>query len=165
MASFLIAYATRNGSTQQVAEAISARLSELGSAAEMRPVDQVRSVEGFDAVVLGAPIYSGRWDPHADKFLRRHRGVLESLPVAIFALGPLSTTEEAFSRSRRQFSHSLAGFRWLAPISVKLFGGVDPPKRHGADRRDARDWAAIQAWADALPDALRLARAGHDHSP
>jgi len=94
-------------------------------------VDQVRSVEGFDAVVLGAPIYSGRWDPHADKFLRRHRGVLESLPVAIFALGPLSTTEEAFSRSRRQFSHSLRGLGGLRPFPSSCLAASIPqaPRR------------------------------------
>ncbi len=111
MASILIAYATRNGSTQQVAEAVRARLNEQGTAVEMRLVGEVRSVEGFDAVVLGAPIYSGRWDPHAVKFLKQHRRALESLPVAILALGPLNTTEEAFSRSRRQLSHSLAGLK------------------------------------------------------
>ena len=61
------------------------------------------------------------------KFLKQDRRALESLPVAILALGPLNTTEEAFSRSRRQLSHSLAGLQWLAPVSIELFGGADPP--------------------------------------
>jgi menaquinone-dependent protoporphyrinogen oxidase len=155
MASILIAYATRHGSTREVAEAISARLSERGAAIEMQLVAKVRSVEGFDAVVLGAPIYSGRWDPHAVKFLKRHRRKLESLPVAIFALGPRDTTDEAFTRSRGQLDRSLGHVAWLKPASVELFGGVDPPKRNRPDRRDARDWVAIYAWADALPEALQ----------
>jgi menaquinone-dependent protoporphyrinogen oxidase len=128
MASILIAYATRNGSTQQVAEATRARLSEHGAAVEMRLVGEVRSVDGFDAVVLGAPIYSGRWDPHAVKFLKQHQHTLESLPIAIFALGPLSTTEEAFARSRRQLDRSVEAFKWLTPVSIELFGGADPPQ-------------------------------------
>jgi menaquinone-dependent protoporphyrinogen oxidase len=124
-------------------------------------VGEIHSVEGFDAFVLGAPIYSGRWDHHASRFLKRHRRMLETLPVAIFALGPRDTSEEAFTRSRGQLDRSLGQVGWLRPNCVELFGGVDPPKRNRPDRRDARDWAAIRAWADALPDALHRGSVGH----
>ena len=53
----LVAYATRYGSTQEAAEAVAATLRERGLEAEVRPAREVRSLDGYNAVVLGAPLY------------------------------------------------------------------------------------------------------------
>src|SRR6478609_3853030 len=59
--SVLIAYATRSGSTGEVAEAIAAAMQEAGVPAEVLPVSQVTSLAGREAVILGAPIYIGKF--------------------------------------------------------------------------------------------------------
>ena len=51
-ASILIAYATRYGATPKVAETVGATLRERGFAVEVRRAWAVRSLDGFDAVVL-----------------------------------------------------------------------------------------------------------------
>src|SRR5579872_3686873 len=69
----LVAYATKNGSTQEVASAIAASLREHGAQVALLPARAVREpVAGYDLVVLGAPLYSGRWHRDARGFLRRH---------------------------------------------------------------------------------------------
>ncbi|HEX6383591.1 MAG TPA: flavodoxin domain-containing protein [Anaerolineae bacterium] len=54
-ASILVAYATRYGSTQEVAQVVAAMLREGGLEVEIQPMRKVRSLEGYRAVVLGAP--------------------------------------------------------------------------------------------------------------
>jgi menaquinone-dependent protoporphyrinogen oxidase len=163
VADVLVAYATKNGSTQQVAAAITAALREAGSQVTALPARGVRApVAGYELVVLGAPLYSGRWHRDAHRFLKRHRGELAAVPVAVFGMGPRSDTEEAWQRSRSQLDRALAKRGWLIPVAVTVFGGVDPPARRKGPRRDLRNWQAIHTWAtDTL---VAAARAGPDRS-
>jgi menaquinone-dependent protoporphyrinogen oxidase len=155
----LVTYATKYGSTREVAEAIAATLSAYGLQTEMRPAREVRSLDGYSAVVLGAALYIGRWHKDARRFLKRHRAALSRLPVAIFALGPLSTAEKEWQDARAQLDQTLATASWLAPVAVELFGGVINPAKlrfpfNHIPAGDARDWRAIRAWASELGAAF-----------
>lgn len=144
----LVAYATKNGSTQQVAEAITAALRESGTHVVIRPAGTVReSVAGYDLVVVGAPLYSGRWHRDAHRFLKRHRYELATVPVAVFGMGPRNDTAQAWQRSRAQLGRALAKHGWLSPVTVTVFGGVDPPRHGSQPRRDIRNWHTIHGWA------------------
>ena len=148
MVNVLMAYATKNGSTQQVAEVIAATLREHGSRVALLPARAVREpVTGYELVVLGAPLYSGRWHRDAHRFLRRHRRELSGVPVAVFGMGPRSDTEDAWRRSRAQLDRALAKRGWLGPVAVTVFGGVDPPGHGKRPRRDLRNWETIRGWA------------------
>jgi menaquinone-dependent protoporphyrinogen oxidase len=159
----LMAYATRHGSTRQVAEAVTAAMREAGAQVTALPARDVReSVAGYDLVVLGAPLYSGRWHRDAHRFLKRHRRALAAGCVAVFGMGPRDDTEDAWGRSRAQLDRALAKRAWLAPVAVTVFGGVDPPGRGKGPRRDLRNWRAIDTWAT---DTLAAtARTRQDHS-
>jgi menaquinone-dependent protoporphyrinogen oxidase len=155
----LVTYATKYGSTREVAEAIAATLSAYGLQTEMRPAREVRSLDGYSAVVLGAALYIGSWHKDARRFLRRHRAALSRLPVAIFALGPLSTAEKEWQDARAQLDQTLATASWLAPVAVELFGGAITPAKlrfpfNHMPAGDARDWTAIRAWASELGAAF-----------
>ena len=163
MMNILMAFATRNGSTEQVAGAITVALREGGAQVTALPARAVReSVAGYDLIILGAPLYSGRWHRDAHRFLKRHRRELAAVPVAVFGMGPRNDTEEAWRRSRAQLDRALAKRGWLTPVMVTVFGGVDPPGRGKRPQRDLRDWQAIHTWAtDTLVTA---ARGGQDRS-
>ena len=80
----LIAYATKCGSTAEVAEAVGEELASGGLDVDVRPTAQVDHVAEYSAVVVGCPIL---WaSPHSDAvgLLHRHRAVLARLPVAYF---------------------------------------------------------------------------------
>src|SRR5512139_1520307 len=96
--SILVATASRFGSTQEVAETIAAILRDTGLDVELRPMQEVKTVADYAAVVLGAAIYNTRWHPDAPRFLSQHQEALSRIPVAIFALGPLSTSAAAMQR-------------------------------------------------------------------
>ena len=48
----LVAYATRYGSTQQVAEEVATILRQSGLQVDVQPARQVKSVDGYRAVVV-----------------------------------------------------------------------------------------------------------------
>jgi menaquinone-dependent protoporphyrinogen oxidase len=160
-ADVLIVYASKHGSTEQVARRIGEvlRAEQLSTAIES--ADAVADLEGFRAVVLGGSIYMGRWHKDANRFLHRHHDALGELPFAVFALGPGRDTPEDFAQSRKQLDHALAGEHDLAPRTIAVFGGVIDPERlrfpfNHMHAVDLRDWPAIQAWAAGLPELLDL---------
>jgi len=160
--SVLVAYATNYGSTQEIAEQVAATLRERGLEVDLQPMRQVRTLEGYRAVVLGAPLFMFHWHKDALQFLSRNREALTELPVAIFAGGPFSTGDEKeWQEVRSQLDKELAKFPWLSPVAVEVVGGrFDPtklrfplnllPALKQMPASDLRDWTAIRAWASNL---------------
>src|SRR5574337_82765 len=169
----LVAFASKYGSTQEVAETLAAALRESGLEVDLQPMRKVRTLAGYRAVVLGAPIYMGQWHKDALSFLSRNQEALAQRPMAIFVLGPLSADEKEMQGSRAQLDQELAKFPWLTPIALELFvGRYDPAKLnlpdrliaslpasplHGMPASDLRDWTAIRAWANSLAAKLQPA--------
>jgi menaquinone-dependent protoporphyrinogen oxidase len=168
-ARILVGYATRYGSTREVAEAIAATLRESGLEIDLEPVRNVRTLERYRAIVLGAPLYIGRWHKDAQRFLSTHQEALAQRPVAVFTLGPTQPDEE-WTGVQAQLDQELARYPWLVPVASELFGGkYDPAGLHFIDKllatlpasplhqmpaSDARDWTAVRTWASNLAAKL-----------
>ena len=84
MSKVLVVYATNSGSTQEVAAAVAAELNQNGHTAEVNRSDEVTSIEGYDAVVVGAPMIFG-WHAAARGFIKKYRQALSGKKVAYFA--------------------------------------------------------------------------------
>jgi menaquinone-dependent protoporphyrinogen oxidase len=160
-ASVLVAYATRYGSTQELAEAVAATLRESGLEVDLQPLRQVHTIDQYRAVVIGAPLYMFHWHKDALNFLTRYHKTLTSLPVAIFALGPFHADEKEFQGAREQLDKELEKFPWLTPAAIEIFGGkFDPekltfphnlvPALKKMPASDVRDWTAIRSWGNDL---------------
>ena len=163
--SILVAYATKAGSTAEVAETVGAVLRGHGLRVDVRPAAEVESLDGHDAVVLGAAIYVGRLHPDARHFLKQRREELAARPFAVFAMGPRTLEPADVEGSRQQLDRALGGTPALEPVATAIFGGVlDPAKLrfplNKIHASDARDWDAIHAWADEL--GSRLEQSGRE---
>ncbi len=161
----LVAYATRYGSTQEVAEAIAGTLRAAGLAVEIKLAREVRTLDGYRAVVLGAPLFMFHWHKDAHQFLTRHRKALVGQPIAVFALGPVHEPHDPqeWQDLRGQLEKELAKYPWLSPVALEMFGGkYDPASLRfplnlmaGSEpASDIRDWEAIRAWAGSLAGKL-----------
>jgi len=167
----LVVYVTRYGSTQEVAERVAETLRENGLQVDVKCARDVRALEGYRAVVLGAPLYIGRWLKDAQRFLARFQAGLAQRSVAVFSLGPTRLEEMVAADVRAQLDQELNKYPWLKPVASELFGGKYDPATlrfldnllgalpasplHGLPASDARDWEAIRAWANDVAEKLR----------
>jgi menaquinone-dependent protoporphyrinogen oxidase len=142
------------------------RLCECGLAVEIQLLREVRTLAGYRAVVLGAPLFMFHWHKDALSFLSRHREALMERPVAVFALGPTHEPydEEEWQDSRAQLDKELAKYPWFKPVTLEMFGGKYDPEylrfpinllAGKEPASDLRDWTAIRAWASNLLEILQ----------
>ena len=163
----LIAYATKHGSTREVAEAVADTLQEHGLGVETLPAARVVDVSPYAGVVVGGALYLGRWHPDAVDFLQEHRHTLATLPLAVFGMGPRTMEEHDAEESRTQLVKALAKVPEIDPCAVAIFGGViNPHTLHFPLSRlpasDARDWSAIRAWATDFARVFDYGKAAPD---
>jgi menaquinone-dependent protoporphyrinogen oxidase len=155
----LVAYASKHGTTREVAESIARTLGERGLAVEVEEARRVRDITRYDAVVVGGGLYMGKWHADARRLLKRHRGELAAKRLAVFGMGPDSLEESKVAESRKQLDRALAATPELEPIAVTIFGGALEPEswRFPFNRLpafDARNWDAIHGWAEDLVASL-----------
>ncbi|MBN1629705.1 MAG: flavodoxin, partial [Thermoleophilia bacterium] len=52
----LVTFATRHGSTREVAEAVTDMLREAGLEVELKPAREVKDLDAYGGIVIGAPL-------------------------------------------------------------------------------------------------------------
>jgi menaquinone-dependent protoporphyrinogen oxidase len=156
----LVAYASKCGSTGEVAAEIGKTLCAKGAQAEVLPIGSVASLEGYGAVVLGSCVRIGAWLPEAKDFVKAHQAELNKLPTALFTVHMLAVDGSADSQAKR--AAYTAPLRSLLTFKAEAFfaGKIDPARMSFLDRlatkvvkapvADQRDWAKIRAWAQSL---------------
>src|SRR6266542_6497358 len=87
----LVSAASKHGSTAEIATAVARVLQERGLAVDVRPVENVTLVDGYEAVVLGSAVYAGHWMESARRLAEVQAGALASRPVWLFSSGRLAT--------------------------------------------------------------------------
>ena len=165
----LVAYGTRYGSTREVAETVAATLGEHGIEIDVKTAREVRSLDGYDAVVLGTPLYMGALHKDVRALLEKNRTALEHTSFVLFALGPIKA-DDGIDGSRAQLIEALAKLPVQAPASTAVFVGAYDPARlgfkdkmiaalpasplHGETAHDERNWEVIGAWSRELVELL-----------
>jgi len=163
----LVAYATYTGSTAGVAERIGQTLTSADVTAEVKPVDQVTSLDGYDAVVVGSPVRAGQLHKDMLAFLGARQPQLAALPVAYFVV--CMSMKEDTPEQRCEADAYLNAARQAAPgvqpISAGLFAGAIDMKKLAfplrlimkamkAEPGDYRDWEKIDAWVREIQPKL-----------
>jgi menaquinone-dependent protoporphyrinogen oxidase len=161
----LVTYASKHGSTEEIAERITATLRRAGMEADLKPVETVRDIEPYAAVVLGSAIYYGSWLKEAREFVHRNEAALAARPVWLFSSGPLGVEVKDAETQPKE----LAEFHeTVKPRDPRVFfGALDYSQLSFMERMvvkgvraaegDFRDWAAIEEWAESIAHALQPA--------
>lgn len=160
----LVAYASRCGSTGEVAQEIGQALRETGAAVDVRPVQEVEDLRPYRAVIVGSAIWAGHLLPEAASFLETHQQVLRTVPTSCFAV--CMTLSEDTVENRRTVDGYMTSVREMVqPVSEGLFAGVMDYKRLSWIHRavvkmfkvpegDYRNWEAVRTWARHQGQAL-----------
>ncbi len=160
----LVAYASRAGSTAEIAEEIGREMNSSEAMAEVRSVTENFDIHTYTAAVIGGPIYMGRVVSEVASFVRTNQAALECIPVAAFAVGGSLTdrSEESLEWARHLLEKA------IEPVHAReigLFAGFLNLTRMSVSQRvilrclwgksgDFRDWEMIRGWARMLPAIL-----------
>ncbi len=148
MSKILVTYATMAGSTAEIARAVAEELAKGGLQTDVLPIAEVKSLDGYSGVVVGAPMIMG-FHRSALRFLNRHKKALQQLPLAVFVTAmsltrtadlvsadgqvfvdeklpkdPANPGKLSFKENYARLSNYLKPVRRAAkPVSVGVFGG------------------------------------------
>ena len=170
MTRVLVAYATRFGSTHEIASAIARELNAAGLSAHTAEAGSGLVPEEYDAFVIGSPLYGGSWLSSAAIFTAVMADRMKGKPVALFSVGTLVLKDaERGHAEHAEFIERLVeatrGPAGLNVVADAVFSGYFdranlPWWLRVIDRfapipqGDHRNWAAIGAWAKSLVPAL-----------
>jgi len=149
----LVAYMSKTGNTRKVAEAI---FGEIQEEKDIKRIDEVDSLEGYDLAFLGFPIHALGPDKRTKAFLERHA---RGHSVALFITHASPEGHEELASWLAKFRDAAAGATLLGMFDCQgqLAAGVKFVMRIHPN-------AKFRAWAKednsrGQPDATRLERA------
>jgi menaquinone-dependent protoporphyrinogen oxidase len=157
----LVSAASKHGATAEIAAAIGEALRQRGLDVVVSEPDEVDSVDGFDAAILGSAVYVGHWLKPAKELVERTRAELIAMPTWVFSSGPvgdpLKPTEPPADADDIVAATGAAEHR--------IFGGQIVRDRLSLPERamvralrvpegDFRNWDDINAWAAGIADTL-----------
>jgi menaquinone-dependent protoporphyrinogen oxidase len=164
----LVAFASKHGSTAEIAEAVAGELRRSGLHADCRPAGDVKDLNGYDAVVLGSAVYMKRWQHDARHLLHKHGQELAARAFWIFSSGPFGehpdptwaeppkVVKEAEKLGVR--GHVVFGGR--LPVEPAGFVEKAMVRNTPPEVADLRDWDEIRSWAAGIAAVLQHESAG-----
>jgi len=166
----LVTYASRSGSTAEIAAAIGKNLSQNGIHVDILPMQAVKDISEYQAIVAGSAIRNRAWLPEAMEFVKAHRFELSQKRFATFT-ACITLAMSNSDQYRQAVSEWIRPVRaQVKPVSEGLFAGTldfnklplnwDTTKLRAVvalgifPKEDWRDWPAIHAWAENLHPLL-----------
>ncbi len=161
----LVTAASKHGSTAEIAQAIGDLLAERGVDVAVMPIDDVREIDDYDAVVIGSAVYAGHWLEPARELVKRHAMRLTARPVWLFSSGPIGDPP----KPDEDPVDAAPLVEVTAARDHKVFAGKLDKARLGFTEKaivlalrapfgDFREWQDIRAWASAIADDLLSSR-------
>jgi len=157
----LVTAASKYGATGEIAQTIGDVLGVRGVETSVASPDEVTTIDGFDAVVLGSAVYAGRWMRSAKELVDRFADALAGRPVWLFSSGPIGDppkpdedpvdvadlVKATRARGHQVFAGKVVRKQLSFPEKAIVVALRVPDG-------DFRDWDQIRHWASGIADSL-----------
>jgi menaquinone-dependent protoporphyrinogen oxidase len=159
----LVAYGTKRGGTQGIAEMIDTDLRDLGVTVDLREAGHVKTLAGYDAAIIGGSVYAFRWHRHTLHLVKKHAAEFRGIPTWLFCAGPIGDEadhpenfEKFVPKSMKQAAADIGARGYV------VFGGRLEPDARGfvagkmakSHSGDWRDPAAVKTWVQDIVNTL-----------
>jgi menaquinone-dependent protoporphyrinogen oxidase len=163
----LVAAASKHGGTDEIAARIGADLAEHGVAVEVKKLEDVHDLAGYDAYVLGSGIYFGNWVKPARRFIDTHAAELAKRPTWLFASGSIvgdppvgddpNALRAGLAEQLVEVTHAREHKLFAGKLDTGELGLVErlPVRMAHGREGDWRDWNAVDGWAAAIAHELQ----------
>ena len=162
----LVGYASRFGSTRDIAIRVANAIRAGGSEVDVRPVDEIPDVDRYDAMVFGSGVYDGSWTADATALMRRHAAALARKPLWLFSVGSFGDSHPIVGALMKKEPREIGELEHtLRPRDYRVFAGVIDLdhwpawgrllfKALGGHAGDNRHWPEIDEWAAKIAAAI-----------
>ena len=163
----LIGYASRFGSTRDIAMRIADTIRTHGNEVDVRSVEEISDCDPYDAVVFGSGVYDGSWTAEATALMRRHAAAFAQKPVWLFTVGSFGDRHPIVGGLIKKEPKEIGEFeQTLHPRGYRVFAGVIDLdhwpawgrllfKALGGHAGDNRQWSDIDSWAEEICREIR----------
>jgi len=118
----LVTYATKYGTTAEIAGDIAKTLTASGLETDVIPVMEVGMVDEYDAIVIGSPLYIGKILVEAREFCKQYKPHLEGKWIAFFVDG-VSLCNGNHKKQEAMFAAIDAMSLYIVVAEKAIFGG------------------------------------------
>lgn len=122
MRKILIVYYTKTNTTKEFAQRIKKVLENTGLQVDIKPILEVKSIEGYSGVIIGAPINGMNWRSEAFEFIEKNKEKLQEIPVCYYLVSYLLKTGRISIQGKIKNCMKKA-VNTVEPVSVGMFGG------------------------------------------
>ena len=129
----LVTYDTEHGNTALVAKQLFDGLCAADYSVDLIFVEffDPAEIPNYDGIVIGSPIYIGKWLPGINKLLKRHHADIAQVPTALFitctTVRDLTTDNESnfeYQEALTYFMNPvLEKYPDIVPVSTKVLAG------------------------------------------
>ena len=162
----LVTYASKYGSTGGVAKEIANTLNNNGFLVDVRLITKSMDLSAYSSIIIGSPVYVGKWMEEAYDFVQSNRKILSNMNVAYF-LTSMTLGASKDEVAKQEIEEILNSIEKEIPevktLHKGFFGGaIDYSKMSLAMKTmlkimpedvkegDFRDWGVINSWAEEI---------------
>lgn len=150
----LVVWASRHGSTKEVASTISQELTAAGHSVTCAEASQAPDPQAYAAVILGSAVYMAQWEDSMRRYVNTYHDELLARPLWAFSVGLSGVPSGGVVDPVRVGPVLLK----IQPREHRTFAGRLQPRElslrersiarlGGAVEGDFRDWRQIRSWA------------------
>ena len=153
----LVTIASKHGATEEVGKVIAEDLENAGLEVDLEKPEEVYSLDGYGAVIIGSAVYLTKWMDNATDFCRRFASELRRTPLWAFSVGLSGVPQDKVQDPSRVGPVLLN----IEPKEYVTFPGkLDPTelslrertvaRMGGAVEGDFRDDQMVRDWAQKI---------------